>query len=224
MLQKQRLTNRKFYNKWMYKASLKVPGVSIYRMKSHEELIAMLSTSDPYRGITTDTVTKAYKNKKSLIKLSQFLMNLQGEYAKRIERDTIDFYTNDEALFSTIVETFSSLIKHSYVPRNDLVTELDSNKYIICKKLPHNRYKFKVYLLPHKLKFSKEEKTKYIDWLTKQDAVNISFKTQKWFLNTDWYWDRRYMYVEDEKTLLMVQMRNPNVLGRVYEYLVSDKY
>lgn len=208
----------------MYKVSLSVPGVSIYRMRNFEEVISLLSTNEPYRqSLHTDTILKAYRNKDNIIKLSKFLLNLPGDYFKRIERDTIDFYTNDINLHQSILNNFADLIRKSFIPRNDLRDELDSNKYIICKKIPHNKYKYKVYLLPHKLKNNKEEKTRYLDWLNKQQAVSISFKTQKWFINTEWYWDRRYMYVADPQTLLMVQMRNPLVIGRIYEYLVSDK-
>lgn len=220
---KHRHTNRKFYNKYMYKVSLSMPGVSIYRMKSFEQTINLLNSTEQYNGLVTDTIVKAYKNKLNLTKLSRFLINVQGDYLKRIERDTIDFYTNDEDIHKSLCDSFTTLVKTSYVPPENFKEELDTNKYIICKKLPHNKYKFKVYLLPHKLKHSKEDKIKYVDWLEKQKAVHISFTTAKWFIHTDWYWDRRYVYVEDEKSLLIMQMRNPNVLGRVYEYLICDK-
>lgn len=220
---KQHLTNRKFYNKYMYKASLNIPGISIYRTKTLLQTIELLESSAPYKGLISDTINKAYKNKTNIIALSNFLLQMNGDYVKRIERDTIDFYTNDQDIHSKICSNFASIVKNSYIPRSDLRDELDSNKYIICKKLPHKKYKFKVYLLPHKLKHCFEDKKAYVDWLARQKNVNISEKTQTWFLNTNWYWDRRYMYVTDAQTLLLVKMRNPNVLGRIYEYLVSDK-
>lgn len=220
---KHKYTNRKFYNKYMFKISMNMPGVSIYRMKTLEQTIAELNSNEPYKGLVTDTVTKAFKNKSNLTKLSLFLINLQGDYIKRIERDTIDFYTNDENVHKSFCDTFSAVIKTSYTPPAEYIEALDSNKYIICKKLPHNKYKFKVYLLPHKLKHNKEDKIKYVNWLEKQKTVHISPLTKKWFILTDWYWDRRYVYAEDEKSLILMQMRNPNVIGRVYEYLVSDK-
>jgi hypothetical protein len=46
---------------------------------------------------------------------------------------------------------------------------------------------------------------------------------QKWFLKTDWNWDRRYVLVEDEGTLLMMKLRNSDVVGTVYNYVVTDK-
>lgn len=223
-MQKLKYTSRKFYNKYLYKASLNMPGIGIYRMKSLEETVELLESPLPkYRGMISDTINKAYKNKDHIIALSNFIMALQGDYCKRIERDTIDFYTNDHEVHDKICKRFYDVLRVSFIPNQNHISELDSNKYIICKKLPHNKYKFKVFLLPHKLKNSKEEKVKYVAWLAKQNSVRISPTTELWFINTDWYWDRRYMYVADEHTLLMVQMRNPNVLGRVYEYLVSDK-
>ena len=200
-----------------------MPGVSIYRMKSLSETIDFLEGTISHSGFMSGTVEKALSNKDDLLKLSKFLLNLNSEYFQRIERDIIDFYTNDAALHSLIENTFTKIVRNSFVPRDTLIEELDSNKYIICKKLPHNRYKFKVYLLPHKLKHDYDEKSRYVEWLQRNNKVSISDRTVHWFKITDWYWDRRYMYVEDEQSLLLVRMRNPTVLGRIYEYLVCDK-
>jgi hypothetical protein len=32
------------------------------------------------------------------------------------------------------------------------------------------------------------------------------------------------MYVEDANTLLMLKMRDSQVLGKIYEYIIVDKY
>jgi hypothetical protein len=42
-------------------------------------------------------------------------------------------------------------------------------------------------------------------------------------MKTEWNWDRRYVLVEDEGTLLMLKLRNPEVMGSVYNYVLSDK-
>lgn len=197
-------------------------GVSIYRMKSIRGTIDFLTGRNPYQGIIGNTLQQAMQNKENLLRLSNFLLTLEGEYFQRIERNQVDFYTNDKELHSCIETIFADRVRLSFVPRTTLLDELDTNKYIICKRLPHKKYKFKVYLLPHKIK-NIDEKRQYVDWLLKNNKVHISESTARWFIQTEWYWDRRYIYVEDEASVLLVQMRCASALGRVYEYLVSDK-
>jgi hypothetical protein len=199
-----------------------MPGVSIYRMKSIRGTIDFLTGLDQHRGLIGQTLVQAKANKENLLRLSSFLLGLDGEYFQRIERNQIDFYTNDKKLHAQFENVFADCLRLSFVPRDTLLNELDTNKYIICKKLPHKKYKFKAFLLPHKIK-SVDEKHQFVDWLVQNNKVLISESTVKWFIQTEWYWDRRYIYVEDSQSMLLVQMRCSNALGRIYEYLVSDK-
>lgn len=92
------------------------------------------------------------------------------------------------------------------------------------KKLPHNRYRYRVYLLPHKMAKDREGKQKYISWLKSLgERVTCTPAVEGWFMHTDWNWDRRYILVEDEHTLLMLKLRNSEVVGRIYNYVLSDK-
>ena len=101
---------------------------------------------------------------------------------------------------------------------------MDSATNVAVIKYPHDRYKHKVYLLPHKMKGDKESKQRYLEWLKKQcPKVTCTKAVEKWFLDTDWNWDRRYILVEDEAMLLMLKLRNSDVVGRVYNYILTDK-
>lgn len=206
----------------MYKVSLSVPGVSIYRMKSIQGTIDFLNNSVQHRGIIGQSLNRALLNKNQILKLSQFLLNLKGEYCQRIERNQIDFYTNDETIHSQIIEAFTDCVRLSFKPRANSLDILESNKFILCNKLPHKKYKFKAYLLPHKIK-DLQDKNNIVGWLKNADKVLISDSTANWFIQTSWYWDRRYIYIEDEASMLLVQMRCAGALGRIYEYVISDK-
>jgi hypothetical protein len=70
----------------------------------------------------------------------------------------------------------------------------------------------------------REDKNKYIDWIKTQDPrITCTPALEKWFINTDWNWDRRYVLVEDEATVLMMKLRNTEVVGTVYKFVISDK-
>jgi hypothetical protein len=171
------------------------------------------------------TYNTVLKNKHEFYNLTNFLLDKDPAlFSKRIERNVIDLYTNDRELYDKISTTFEHITINRYEPQDSQLDLLKSNNYIIVKQYPYKKYRYKVYLLPHKLKSDSEAKKRYLGWLdTQQDKVMISPAVKSWFVVTDWNWDRRYMYVEDEMTLLMIKMRNSDVLGRIYEYHIIDK-
>lgn len=212
-MQKIKTTKKKFYDKWCYKITLTVFGCNMLRkfglvdLSSNRDLKAFRRTS---------------ADKESLILLSDILSSKDHAYQTRIERDNIDVYVNDHELYKQICDTFPLKIKHRFEPCSDIPL-LNGNR-IATKVLPHGRYKFKVFLQPHKIKGDQVEKQKYLDWIHGQnDRILISDSVKLWFMFTDWNWDRRYIWVEDEATLLMLKLKNADVCGRVYHYELADK-
>lgn len=166
---------------------------------------------------------KAWTNKDLITSIMDFLDQYKKEdYFMRLERDAIDFYTNDINFYNHISSSFSTTIKHRFEPDENSLKTLTDEPIIIVKKLPKNRYNYRAYLKPHMLKGDKESKSNYLKFLDNQSpAVSISESVKSWFMITDWNWDRRYILVEDEKTLLMLKLRNPEVLGKVYRFAVA---
>jgi hypothetical protein len=69
-----------------------------------------------------------------------------------------------------------------------------------------------------------EAKQKFLDWLIIQSPkITCTSAVQSWFMKTDWNWDRRYVLVEDEGTLLLMKLKNSEVVGTVYNYVIVDK-
>ena len=217
-------TNRKFYNKWIYKVSLNVKGSNIFRTHSLDDIKEFCS------GEATDQApyslhTRAWNNREQILELTNFLIEQHDVvWAKRIENTLIDFYTNDTNFYESLSESFESAMTHRFEPSVATAELLEQPQTIVATKLPHNKYHYKVYLLPHKLAGNKESKKKYVDWLKGQTPrITCTPAVEKWFIKTDWNWDRRYVLVEDEHTLLMLKLRNSEVVGRVYNYVISDK-
>jgi len=222
---KIKYTNRKFYNKWVYKVSLLIPGVSIMRINSIEKLINFDKAEMPEgNGYRQSSLIKAYSNKSYISKLACILnLTQKDSYAKRIESNRIDIYTNDKSICDSIEKELSDKIVYISVPDNNQLDILNTG-LIPVQKLPHGSYKYKVYLLPHKLKNDIQAKNNYLSWLDQQSTkILISEKVKKWFIDTNWNWDRRYIYVQDEHTLLLLKLRSSESMGRVYEYSIVDK-
>lgn len=205
MSKKIKVTKRKFYNKWLYKVSFLMKGVSYLRIYNYETL----DKKD------VDPIVRSLSYELSLID--------KKSYAQRVERNTIDIYTNDEKLFNYLFNKFQSNVKSAFEPGKNQ-DSLDQQQHVItANKFAHDRYQYKVFLQPHKLA-NAEEKINFISWLSSQkDRVKISESVKQWFYKTNWNWDRRYMYVEDEQTLLLIKLKNPQAIGTVYTFVISDK-
>jgi hypothetical protein len=193
---------------------------------NYKETIDFLNDPQVYSKTVFSSHNKALKNKDTLLEVTLFLSLLdQKDFAKRIEANSIDIYVNDKTLFDNISNKFESIILNRSAPTDDNLDLLENTNFILTRKLPHKKYRYKAFLLPHRFNGDRLSKSKYINWLdTQGDKILISESVKQWFLNTDWYWDRRYMYVEDANTLLMLKMRDSQALGKVYEYLIVDKY
>lgn len=200
---KIKIVKRKFYNKWNYKISFYIEGSSFSRF---------------IRSDYRDRIDPCY------FQISNRLSNLsKDQYAKRVERNTTDLYFNDKSLFDEFYTSFKDNVQNAFMINPELENFSSINNAIISKKYPHDRYKFKVFLQPHRIKDYKEKKD-FLNWLdTQNSAIYITTTVKNWFLKTDWNWDRRYMYVENEQTLLMLRLRKADAIGTVYNYVLTDK-
>jgi len=197
-------TTRKFYNKWTYKLSFKIKGIGVLRITSPSN-----SLLESRGELVHDFATEISKLNPS-------------DYAKRIESSNIDIYTNNSTIFEHLYKKFNPLVRLAFRPHPDLVDSVNGHT-VLVKKLPHDRYKFKVFLQPHRIP-SEDEKQQYVCWLEKQQPkIHITDNVKEWFHKTHWNWDRRYMYVEDEQMLLMLKLKKPEALGTIYTFAISDK-
>ena len=206
---KSKITKRKFYNKWLYKITLHMPGVGHLRSDYNTAIFRLRVLSGDQTG---------------LIKLLKYLNDLDKDsWTKRIENLQIDLYVNTQELYDDISKTFSEWIVHRFEPGENL-TLLTSSNRVVVNKLPYDRYRYKVFLLPHLLKKDLKKKQNLLSWIDAQNSkILITDTVKQWFMYTNWNWDRRYVYVEDEGTLLMLQLRANQVLGKVHEYIINDK-
>ena len=167
-----------------------------------------------------------WRNREEILSLCEFLESYdKALYFTRVEHNSIDLYTNDLDFYNTAAIKFALQLKHCFEPSDESADLLNLNQNCITvKKLPKDRYNYRVYLLPHKMSNDRPAKKRYIDWLkTQVPRVTCTAAVEKWFLTTDWNWDRRYILVEDEQTLLMMKLRNAEVVGRIYNFAIADK-
>jgi hypothetical protein len=194
-------TRHKFYNKWLYKITVKIQNGYLFRHN------------------TVDAISKNLRIGKEIRNLATTLGSF-NEFQLRIENKYLDIYVNDQIYLDQILNKFKSSIKHYFIPHPKLMQDSIKSKDIVANKLPYDRYRYKVYIKAHAIRDDSQKKN-YLKWLeTQYPKIRISDSTKDWFINTNWNWDRRYMYVEDEHTLLLAKLRQGDVLGSIYTYQI----
>lgn len=204
---------------------MKVGGAPVFRLEDMDKVIEFCNKSgDESRPYSLSH--KVRDHKEQIVEIASFLKSYDSSiWSKRVESNIIDVYTNDRQFYEDLTDKFLETVVHRFEPdpqTEDLLK--DGTHYIVSKKLPHDKYQFRVYLLPHKMASDREGKQRYLNWIKQQnEKITLTPAVEKWFLTTDWNWDRRYVLVEDEATLIMLKLRNSEVVGRIYNYVVSDK-
>ena len=223
-LPKAKTTRRKFYNKWLYKVSLYINGAGMLRCHTLGEIQDFYLSERPVDRNWT-TPGRAWDNRAQLLAVAEFLSDYDKTlWAQRIEHSCIDLYTNDIKFYSAVLKEFEQDVRQRSEPFENSIELLEDQRVILSKKLPHDRYRYKVYLKPHLLASDPQAKKQYLNWIEGQDnRITLTNSVKDWFMRTEWNWDRRYVLVEDEQTLLMLKLRNSDVMGRVYNYVISDK-
>lgn len=223
-LPKAKITRRKFYNKWLYKVSLHINGAGMLRNHTLDELQAFYLSEKPTDSLWT-TPGRAWNNRAQILAVAEFLSDYdKTTWSQRIEHICVDLYTNDRKFYFAVLKEFEANVRQRSEPFENSIELLEDQRVILSKKLPHDRYKYKVYLQPHKLANDPQSKRQYLNWIASQDGrITLTDSVKAWFIRTEWNWDRRYVLVEDEQTLLMLKLRNSDVMGRVYNYVISDK-
>jgi hypothetical protein len=222
---KARHTKRKFYGKWLYKITVTVPGVSIFRIKNISEVMVFCVSDEPEDHYGYSTKDKAYRNRKEILAIAELFNSWEEKsWAKRIETNILDIYTNDQEKYQETIEKLGNLVVQHFEPNIDKIKDLNNPNTIVVKQFPHKRYKYKVFLCPHKIDRDARVRHQFLDWVDLQcPKILISQAVKNWFIKTHWNWDRRYLLVEDEQTLLMLKLRNSDVVGTIYNYVLADK-
>jgi hypothetical protein len=216
-------TKKKFYNKYIYKITLNLPGASALRWYNFSQLLDMchngFNDKETWREHAVEGVLQ---NSEYWVRLCIMLSAFDSKsFAKRLEGSNIDFYTNDVNLYTNLGKEFTEHVKYRSQPKKGTEnTLLTSDKKIYVNHLPYNKYEYRVYLHPHKLDVSARKSV--ADWLTKQvPKVTFTESLYRWLVATNDNYDRRYIQVQDNNTLLMLQLRAPNIIGKVFKYIIN---
>ena len=235
MLKTAKKTKKKFYNKYIYKVSLRLPGAYSLRTLGHQEILDFATgLRPPPQSDDAMFTTQSWrtKNAHTILKHGKTWISFLGiintvpknEATVRIETDILDVYTNNKTLYGTLCYEFPDITRNRYEPAPGMEdTLLDSNQEIFVKELPHSMYNYQVDLKsPKSLTFGELESV--ADWCrSRKPAIAFTDATYNWLLKRDIFNTRRWIYVDNDSTLLMLRLRCNDLIGTVRKYVKTGK-
>ena len=204
------ITNSLFYGKYPYKVVCRVPGAWRWRNKFSNRL---------WYSYSSDRDDE--KNGEAFYKVSEKYFN-DDEIKTRIEHNLTSFYFKNVLLVDEMKTGLVPWITEIHQPSNIIDQDflLNNPKKVLCDRYPKKRYKYCVHL---KNPMSDAKKQAFYDWICKNNTGKVSIPDSTiLFLRRQRYYGEHYIRIEDEKTLLLVNMFLAEYINKTVEYVLRD--
>lgn len=224
---KQFQTKKLHYGKYLYKIKIGTPISHIFQKNRQRdnELSFAKSMIDRYRDDCNNTKRKI-SNKKIDFKITKNVVNDaevvynnlidSSDYIVRCEFMHLMIYTNSESLIDSISSSLSTERYDIWKPDVNTINLLknSSNLIISNKKVD----------FPYKLTFGKKRsKSELGKWITKnKDKVKAGSTILLNLLSDNRYINGQYIYVKDEKVLLLIQMMIGDNISRIDKIIYKE--
>lgn len=207
-------TNSLFYGKYPYKVVCRVPGGAWRwrnKFNNNRSQFSYFSSFNHYDE----------NNGEAFYKASEKYFNGIG-IKTRVEHALTSFYFKDQTLIEEMKKEISRWIIEIHQPFSvaDQDFLLNNPKKVLCDQYPKRKYKYCIYL---KCSMPSAKKESFYDWIRKNasDKISITDSTIK-FLSQKKYYGDFYIRVEDEKTLLLINMFLAEYINKTLEYVLRD--
>ena len=211
-------TKSLFFRKYPYKVEIKCAGhrlISTYGVDLTREFCLSDRSKWNYRHYDV-------KTKQGLLEfIIVYEPFLDSDLKKRQEGDTLSYYLEDKESFDETVNHFGKWVRSVTAPAVDTDLEkLFSKNFIsVCDKLPHNGFQYKIQL---RSKMTATQREKFYIWLENYtDNIILSGRTKYW-LSGSHYWCEPFIYVRDQRTLVMMQLFLGDNVRRTHEFVLRD--
>lgn len=151
---------------------------------------------------------------------------LKNENIKtRVEGNHFNLFCNDLALVTEISQKLKTWVKSITGPTTQ--DEIDflkehGNKKVLCKKLPHSRYRYKIFLKSGSM--NPESRSNFHKWsLSHNEKIKFTPSVERWLCGRQsWSGTNPFFYVENEKLLAMIGLYLGNHIKQIQEYVCTD--
>lgn len=212
-------TKKLFYGKWPYKISTYIQGGTWIRN----------GIPDVIERCKTDWFKKQpiaqfrHIDTKELLKYVAILSNYIDKDIKiRIEHGHINFFLKDQMLYNEMCFAFRNYTESVTEPESESVlkTLLDNNKFVVVDELPHGKYSHKIIFrsVPSNMRGN------ILKWADNypKEKLTMSKNTRNYFNDTNKYVQDPFMYVSDEKMLIMLGLIAQNYIRRTEKFILKS--
>jgi hypothetical protein len=232
-------TPKAFYGKYLYKAELRINGVSMLRYAHEQTSISdFCNTVQKRKNLIKEYAKQrmAYGADKSnyetyfsswerpiynsdpimLYKIYQIISKLPGSYRYRLESNHVSlFFNTDTEMFNTlnsIHKIEKGNIRNIWQPVNDESIEQLSEGVIFMK---NPKFKFRVMIKEDR--YDAETKKQILAYVDNQEKQILIPKGMRRILeHPSRFYMRGYFYTNDESLLMFLKMIEPNFVRKVY--------
>jgi hypothetical protein len=214
-------TKRKYYNKFLYKLSYRVPGVRVISwVKDHSEIDTKLkqwNSRTPWGSYLYD------KAEADQIKIFYDLYNEKSQDLKfRIEGQTFNIYSNSEEFLHDLAKTrlklFTKKIISISLIKSDDIKQLLEQGFTVVKRDPDYTYQIKL-----KEGFQKINEREGLATYLKNLGSDVKLSTlmfDRLKANTK-YFSGGYVYLNDPRLIDMLKLVAPNLIGTVNQMVTQ---
>ncbi len=224
---KECITKKLFYKKWLYKVVLECGGISSLHRRGIEYIqsVTVVYNDNPWLRTSAQTINA---NRRDLLEIGARLEDILtvAPHQIRTEGKTSAIFTNSEKLINEIVKQLEKFVVEIHHPDDESQAEflLSNKNKIICKQLPLDGYRYKVYFKNGEIK--KESMDSFLKWATKfQDGrIHIPNGTKR-ILSGETYpmMYGNYFYAKDQKMATMALMVMGEHLNKSEEFVLKSE-
>lgn len=214
-------TAKLFYRLYPYKIELSVKGAEYIKRFGHDDTVDMCEGRLNSFSFKNRNFTDSQKQK--LIEFSSVVSPILDQGHKvRAESNTMSLYLLDEATHDSLVRELKPYIRSVTIPdsNEDLEKLYSKNHIVMCNKLPHNKYEYRLMLKENMPEKAKENLANWIN--NAGDDVSVPGKTDSWIRGSrTWIYDP-FIYAKSSKHLTMLSLILGSSVKRIYEYVLRD--
>lgn len=213
-------TKKKFFNRYLYKIVLHVPGCRLVSSKSTASIQALLD----YRLGLVQYNTRRFSNRDrglhqaSVPQLEYFrnIIEFYGEKIKiRIEEPILTLYSDDEEILMEIAKMNPESLSEIHRPSSDVaITALNRGECLLKRPTP---YTHKV-MFKESATLSTETKNSIYDYLINLgDVVKLTKSCQRNLTGRQYWFTATYFYTKDESILTFLNLIAPGAIAGIYK-------
>jgi glutathione peroxidase-family protein len=227
-------TKKKFFNNYLYKIVVNVPGGRFILSK---DTLPMSTQIANFRNLVSSrgkgpTSWNSYAVSRALHRINRIDPN-QLEYFKsivgthkdkikvRVEEPKICIYSNDEQLLIQLTKKYRDDLLEIHRPANDRAIEILDRGEIIVKN--NTDYEYKV-LFRESGQFDTDTRTQVYNYLTSQgDAVKLTKSCEKNLKFRNYWFTQTYFYTNDPNIMTFLNIIAPGAVTGIFKLTKIDQ-